>query len=131
MNTRICDFNLDLRTHWSWACLETYYNTLSPCFALDKVKRESIISNFLFKADVSEVSSLLLQCFERSMKEIQRDTPFCLLSPIFHYQQTTLIMLIMKNFIFTNLLYLFIYLQKKCSLAFEYSKRRTLDFFII
>ena len=29
---------------------------------------------FLFKADVSEISYLLLQGFERSVKRIQRDT---------------------------------------------------------
>ena len=43
-------------------------------------KREKIISIFLFKTDVSEVSSLL-QDFEVPVKEIQRDTPpLCLLS---------------------------------------------------
>ena len=67
--------------HTSYYQSIDYYSFIYFDEAVSKVqKREKMKSIFLFQTDVSVLSSLLLEGFERSVKGIQRDTPLCLLS---------------------------------------------------
>ena len=66
-----------------------------------KVQKREIITTtfFLFTTDVLEVYSILLQGFERSVKEIQCAIPFCLL---YQWQQQYYIVFhSQKNLVFS------------------------------